>query len=130
MKKQRNWRGAFRPSAIYVLAFSAFLFHQIAQHFLGSTHPFLDGYLDPFLAIGLLLGAGQAELRYLTGDSRFRLPPLLALGAGIGLALIMEVVFPLLDPERQTYDRLDFLAYGLGTLAFVAHNGYGPRATR
>ena len=110
---------AFRPSPLYAAALALFLAHQLSQKLLGWTQPILDGYLDPFLSIPLLLGLAWAEQRWLLrrrADEPFTAVEVVAMTAA--LAVLFEEGFPRIDPERQTRDVWDYVAYGLGAVAY------------
>ncbi len=109
-----------RPLA-YTACALAFVAHQIAQRLLGISVPLLDAYLDPFLAVPLLLGLAALERWWLRTRSRstwrgFTGAEVAAMT--IALALVFEELFPRLDPLRQVRDGWDYLACGAGGLLY------------
>ena len=113
------WREAFRPTPTYALALFAFLTHQLSQKLLSVQVPLLDSYLDPFLAIPLLLGLAAAEQRWLGwrgAKEPFGIVEIVAMTAA--LALLFEEGFPRIDPARQTRDVWDHVAYAVGGGAY------------
>ena len=130
-------RAAFRPTPLYLLAVALFVAHQLSQKFLGVRLAFVDDYLDPFLSIPLLLGLARAERRWLFGagdGGPFGAVEVAAMT--LFLAVLFEEGFPRLDPARQTRDAWDYLAYGLGGVAYYvgsarsagAAGAVGPRS--
>ena len=93
--------------------------HQIVQRVLEWRWAPVDGYLDPVLSIPLLLSLAEAEQRWLLEGRGWRGYTALEIGAmTLALGLVFELVFPRLDPARQTYDPFDFLAYALGGVLY------------
>ena len=96
------------------------LLHVSAQAYFGRTWTPADRYLDPFLGTVVLIGLGQAQLRYLLGeDDAWRYTPLQVAVLCLALGLISEEVAPRLDPLRQTRDPWDYLAVAAGGLAYL-----------
>jgi len=111
---------AFQPSRSYVIVLVLFIGHQIAQKGFEISIPFVDGYLDPFLSIPLLLGLAAAERKWLFGEAQwqgFNLIEILAMT--LALAILFEEGFTMLDPIRQTRDVYDYFAYACGGLAYL-----------
>ncbi len=96
-----------------------FLLHQILQYGFGIYIPFVDSYLDPFVAPIVLLGAWQFERNWFLAKraipSRLFLSEVIALT--IYVALVGEFIFPLLSAKFY-YDPFDFAAYALGGFCF------------
>ncbi|MFK8056178.1 MAG: hypothetical protein AB8F78_08690 [Saprospiraceae bacterium] len=114
-----NFKQAFRPSPVYLLALSTFVGHQFIQKILGWSIPFVDSYLDPFLSIPLLLGLAAAERNWLFGEAHwagFKGVEIIAMT--VALAVLFEEGFPWLDPVGQTRDIYDYVAYAFGAVAY------------
>lgn len=122
------WRPLRRPS--YLACCTAFAAHQIAQRLLDLDWWPADHYLDPLLSIPLLLSLAEAEQRWLLRGRGWRGYSALEIAAmTAALALVFEFAFPRLDPSGQTYDPLDFVAYGVGGLlyGYMARGAVGQR---
>jgi len=106
-------------SKVYWFFVFAFLLHQLLQYGFGFSIPFVDSYLDPFIAPIVLLGAWQFErnwwLKKKAIPSRLYLVEVIALT--IYVALVGEFIFPLLS-SKFYYDPFDFLAYAFGGITF------------
>ena len=108
---------ALRPSPAWLTALVLLVAHQVLERVLDVRIPLLDNYLDPLLSVPLLVGALQAERRWLLGDRpEARLHVAQLVGLTLAIAVVGEEVFPRLDALRQTRDVWDYLAYGLGGL--------------
>ena len=117
--RRPDWRAAFRPTPAYALALLAFLAHQLSQKLLGARVPLLDGYLDPFLSIPLLLGLAAAEQRWLGWrGANEAFDPVEVAAMTTALAVLFEEGFPRIDPTRQTRDVWDYAAYAAGGVAY------------
>lgn len=112
--RERSLARAFRPSGGWLLAAGLLLGHQVLQRGLGVQVPFVDDYLDPVLAVPVLVGLARAEHRYVFGEAWRGFGPWELAGLTLGIALVGELVFPWLDPAGQTYDGWDFVGYGVG----------------
>lgn len=122
-------RVLLRPA--YLACVVLFVGHQVAQGALGRTCRLVDGYLDPFLSIPLLLGLAEAERRWLLRGRGWRGFSALEVAAmTAALAALFEYGFPRLDPARQIYDPYDFLAYAFGGLAYARLVAGRPRSCR
>lgn len=114
-----------RPLA-YGLCVLAFAAHQLAQRGLGWQTPLVDAYLDPLLAIPLLLGLAAVERWWLRGRGRVAWRGFSAVEVAamtLALALVFEELFPRLDPLRQVRDAYDYIAYALGGALYYAFVG-------
>ena len=106
-------RRAFVACAILLVG------HQFAQRVLEWRWAPVDGYLDPVLSIPLLLSLAEAEQRYLLAGRGWRGYTAVEIGAmTLALGFAFELLFPYLDPARQTSDPLDFLAYAVGGVLY------------
>jgi len=93
------------------IPFVLFLLHQFVQYILGWSTPWVDAYLDPLLALPVLLGLLLFERRLV-----FRVKRLSLLEVGlvsVVLAIIFEEGFPRLQPAF-VQDSFDYLAYLVG----------------
>jgi hypothetical protein len=95
-------------------AWALFLFHQIGLAVWGKTWVVLDSFLDPTLAVPVMVGTPLLFIRSVFRKN-FPLHPALVWGfAGI-LGVVFEAWIPSFDP-RFTADPWDALAYGAGAL--------------
>lgn len=92
-----------------------FLLHQISQYGLGWQVPWVDAYLDPLVALPILLGLLVFERRLLFGVHRLDVGEVVIVT--IVLAVIFEEGFPRWQPAFIR-DRLDYLMYFLGSFYF------------
>jgi hypothetical protein len=93
-----------------------FAVHQLLQKGFGIHLPFLHAYLDPFLAMPIILGVFDWERRW-----RYGADPLRIWEVGVAtlvFSILFEWGFPRWDP-RFTADWYDVLAYGLGAVVYV-----------
>lgn len=106
-------------SKLYWFFVALFLLHQMLQYGFGYTITIADGYLDPFTAPIVLLGAWQFERNWFFGKkaitSRLYLMEIIAMT--VYVALVGEFLFPLLS-SKFYYDPIDFFAYALGGLCY------------
>ena len=109
-------RQAFAPSPGWLLAAALLLVHQVVQRGLGVELPVVDDYLDPVLAVPVLVGLAHAERRWLLGARWGGFQTWELLGITLAIAVVGEELFPRLDPLRQTRDPWDYPAYALGGL--------------
>ncbi|MFK8162955.1 MAG: hypothetical protein AB8H12_10880 [Lewinella sp.] len=103
-----------RQPAWYI-PFLIFLLHQFVQYILGWSTPWVDAYLDPLLALPVLLGLLLFERRLI-----FNVRRLSGLEVGlvsVVLMLIFEEGFPRLQPAFVR-DNYDHLAYLVGAIYF------------
>ncbi len=98
---------------VFILLLAIFFLHQLLQKVLDIAIPIADAYLDDVLCIPILLYLWNWEKRVLWRYSDYKIKPLESLWLTIILALVFEWGFPILS-NGFTYDKLDFLAYGLG----------------
>lgn len=100
----------------FVLASTAFLLHQLLQKGLQVSLSWLDGYLDDFLCLPILLSIWQWERSRLWNWPRLQTQEVVAC---ILLAcFVFEVIYPQLS-TAYTADWWDCVAYLLGGLLFL-----------
>jgi hypothetical protein len=92
-----------------------FLMHQAVQYGFNYSVPLAGDYLDPFLAIPILLGALLIERRWLFGRPWLTMSEVIIIT--LTLAYVFEFFFPHWQP-RFISDPYDFVAYGFGALYF------------
>ncbi len=97
------------------LAVILFVGHQVLQHLVNLGFGNIDGYLDPFCAVPILLGLWQLERRLV-----FRVRRLAWLETAVA-TLVLAVVFEEIFPRYGTgfrHDAVDYLFYALGGVYF------------
>jgi hypothetical protein len=116
-------------SPVFIACCLLFVLHQILQKAAGIAMPLFDAYLDPFLAMPIMLTLLVVERRLLFGRGKqYRLSTLEAIIATIFIVLIAELAFPALS-SRFTADWWDVVAFSLGTVLFMATtNRFGASA--
>jgi len=93
-----------------------FLIHQLLQKGFEVYLPFLHAYLDPFLAMPILLGIFDWERRWRYGAAPLRVWEVVVVT--VGFSILFEWYFPRWD-ARFTADWWDVLAYGFGALVYT-----------
>ncbi len=102
----------------FILTFTIFLLHQIAEKIFAYHIPFLDNYLDPFLCTPIMLTFLLFERRvFFKQGNTFILSTLETIVATIAMIGISEVLFPYLS-SQFTADWHDGLGLSLGSLYF------------
>jgi hypothetical protein len=102
----------------FILCCGLFLAHQTTQKWLGWSLTWADAYLDPLLAMPILLGFFLAERRWLFGEGAgYTLSAWEVAALTAALAVIFELLFPWLS-TKFTPDWRDVAAYAAGGLAF------------
>lgn len=92
-----------------------FAVHQLLQKGFGIYLPFLHAYLDPFLAMPILLGVFDWERRWRYGAAPLKIWEVAVVT--IFFSLLFECGFPRWNP-RFTADGYDVLAYALGASVY------------
>ncbi|EMR04750.1 hypothetical protein [Cesiribacter andamanensis] len=106
-------------SPVFIACCLLFVLHQLLQKGMGVSMPFLDAYLDSFLAMPILLTLLVVERRLLfKRGNHYRLTALEAVVATSFIILISELVFPAFS-SRFTADWRDVVAYSAGALLFM-----------
>ena len=80
--------------------------------------PFLDNYLDPVIAMPILLYAVLWERRILLKGNNITLSYTEILGYFLLMVIFGEIIFPLMS-NKFTADYWDVLAYAIGTLLYI-----------
>jgi len=88
--------------------------------------PFLDSYLDPFLAMPILLYLLDWEMEYFRTRPQLNVVELIA--GFIIFSVIFEWLFPYLSADF-TGDIWDIVAYFLGGLLYYGTRVYDEQAT-
>lgn len=98
--------------------FSLLLFtgHQYLQKGLDIHTPLLHAYLDPLLAMPILLGLLDWERNWRYGALPLQVWEIIAIT--IGFSILFEWGFPYWD-QRFIADGYDVMAYGLGSTAYA-----------
>jgi hypothetical protein len=114
-------------SPVFIICALLFVVHQILQKGLDITFPLFDRYLDNLLAMPIILSLLLVERQYLFKRGKsYRLPALDVVIATVFIALVSEIIFPLLSREFTT-DWWDIVFLGLGSLIFYATINTIPR---
>jgi hypothetical protein len=98
-----------------------FIIHQFIQWGLGIHIPILDSYLDPFLAMPILLLLLDWEMEWIWTRPKLSASELIA--SFIIFSLIFEWLFPFLSAEF-TGDIWDVFAYFLGGFVYYIAREY------
>lgn len=117
--------GIFRQPAWWI-PFLIFLLHQFIQYGLGWSTPIADAYLDPLLALPILLGLLLFERQMIFKIRRLTLLEVCVVT--VVLTLIFEEGFPRWQPAFVR-DPLDYLAYLAGALYFWVFLNPPPERT-
>ncbi len=92
--------------------------HQLLQKGWGVSLPVVDDYLDPLLAMPVLLQLLLLERQILFRKGpAYRFPGVWIIGYTVLIAVLAEGIFPLLQP-RFIADPVDVLLYGIGAAWF------------
>lgn len=105
-------------SPVFIICALLFIVHQVLQKGLDITFPMFDRYLDNLLAMPIILSLLLVERQYLFKRGKaYRLSTLDVVVATVFIALISEIIFPLLSPKFTT-DWWDVAFLALGSLIF------------
>jgi len=109
---------------LFTISTLLFLAHQFLQWGLGIHIPFIDSYLDPFLAMPILLFILDWEMEIFRTRPQLRKSELIA--SFIIFSVIFEWLFPFLSADF-TGDIWDIVAYFLGSLLYYWTRVYDDR---
>lgn len=104
------------PDILFVICTTLFLIHQYLQKYLGIGVKVADSYLDPLLAMPILLHLVNLERKWITKKKPLSDGEMW--GYCLLVAMIAEVIFPLITPNF-TYDLLDIVLYLTGTIIYL-----------
>jgi hypothetical protein len=104
-------------SPVFLILLLIFILHQVSQYILKIQLPFLNNYLDNFLAMPVILTLLLAEKKYIYKQKDQSLSLLFIILATLYVAFVTEWLFPLLS-ERFTTDWLDLVFYSFGSVFF------------
>ncbi len=104
----------FLRSPLFFIFLLVFILHQVSQYIFKIPLPFLNNYLDNFLAMPVILFLLLAEKKYIYKQKDQKLSLLFVIIATLYVALVTEWLFPLLS-ERFTADWFDLVFYSLGS---------------
>lgn len=105
----------FKP--FFLICFLVFFTHQIVEKVFAIHIPFLDNYLDSFLALPIILSLHLVERRFLFKKPDYRFSVLEIVVISITLSIFFEEALPLIS-DKFTKDYFDYLALGLGAVLF------------
>ena len=100
---------------IFSLLLIIFVVHQLAQY-LNFKNDFLDAYLDPFLFFPLVMFVAVRWNQFY--NKSYQVSWLLAVGSFVIMAILFELIFPLMD-NRFDADVYDVIAYAAGIILFM-----------
>lgn len=103
----------FLRSPLFIICLLIFILHQVSQYIFKIQIPFLNNYLDNFLAMPIILTLLLAEKKYIYKQKDQKLNLSFVILATIYVALVTEWLFPLLS-DRFTTDWTDLIFYALG----------------
>jgi len=106
---------------LFTISTLLFLTHQFLQWGLGVHIPFIDSYIDPFLAMPILLLMLDWEMEFFR--TRPKLNEMELLASFIIFSVIFEWFFPYLSADF-TGDVWDIIAYFLGGLLYYLSRQY------
>lgn len=101
----------------FVTCFSLFVLHQVIEKVFDFHIPFLDNYLDSFLALPIILSLHLVERRFIFKKPNYVFSVLEIVVISIALSLFFEEALPLISAVF-TKDYYDYLALGLGAVLF------------
>lgn len=105
-------------SPVFIICALLFVVHQVLQKGLDITFPLVDRYLDNLLTMPIILSLLLVERQYLFKRGKaYRLSALDVAIATVFIALISEILFPLLS-QKFTTDWWDVVFLALGSLIF------------
>jgi hypothetical protein len=105
-------------SPLFIICLMLFIVHQVITKGMNIQLGWIDNYLDSLLAMPVILTLWLAERRWLFRQgSSYLLPALHVVMATLYIALVAEMVFPLLS-RRFTSDWLDVVCYAVGSILF------------
>lgn len=102
---------------IFIFSILGILIHQIIQKGFGIHVPFIDSYLDDFLAMPFILTIVSVEQRYIWKRIQRPLNLLEIVFYTVVFGVFFEEILPQLH-DGYTRDNWDYLAYSLGSLVF------------
>ena len=104
------------PDLLFIVCVTLFLIHQYWEKYLGMTVRAADSYLDPLLAMPIILHLVDQERTW------FLKKEALTNGEMWGYCVLVviagEVIFPLIN-SNFTCDFLDIILYFAGTVAYL-----------
>ena len=107
----------FLKSPLFILCVVLFILHQVSQYILKIPLPFLNNYLDNFLAMPIILTLLLAEKKYIFKQKNESLSLLFTIIATLYVALVTEWLFPFIS-DRFTTDWADLVFYSLGSILY------------
>ncbi|MGI8601197.1 MAG: hypothetical protein ACR2KB_18225 [Chitinophagaceae bacterium] len=107
----------FLRSPLFLICLLVFILHQVSQYIFKIPLPFLNNYLDNFLAMPVILSLLLAEKKYIYKQKDQKLSLIFVIIATLYIALVTEWLFPFLS-ERFTTDCYDLVFYSLGSVFY------------
>lgn len=106
-------------SSLFIVCAILFLLHQLVQYVFKIKLSFADAYLDNMVAMPIILTLLHAERIYLfKRGASYRLTTLEIILATLYIAVMSEVLFPLLSPSF-IFDWYDFVFFFAGAALFL-----------
>lgn len=98
---------------LFIFCLTVFLVHQFLERVARIEIPILDNYLDPLLAMPVILHLVTLERRFLTKNPTYKLPLLHIILYVVVITIFAEVIFPRVNP-KLVGDPVDVLMYVIG----------------
>lgn len=98
---------------LFTLCLTVFFLHQFVQKIAKVKIALLDSYLDPLLAMPVLLHLITIERRILTKNPKYKLPLFYIILYVVIVSVLAEMVFPIFTPKLIS-DPFDVVLYAIG----------------
>lgn len=116
-------------SPLFISCLLLLVVHQVLQRGLQVHHHLADAYLDPLLAMPIILSLWRAEKTLLFGKGKeYRLSGMETGMATLYISLVTEVLFPMIS-ENFVGDVIDVILYVTGSTGFyIAGRDFSRKA--
>lgn len=102
-----------KPYILFILCLTIFFLHQFVQKIAKVKIALLDSYLDPLLAMPVLLHLITIERRILTKNPKYKLTLFYIILYVVIVSVLAEIVFPIFTPKLIS-DPFDVVFYAIG----------------
>ncbi len=107
-----------KSDILFILCLLIFLVHQFIERIVKVEVAVLDNYLDPLLAMPIILHLITLERRILTRNPGYRMPLVHIILYFIIVSVIVEIVFPMFNP-KLIGDPIDVVLYAIGSGFYI-----------